>query len=173
MADNTIILNASSSPLSPTDPGVYISSIASTTDNTLHTLVYNSTTSQLNYNTGKTFIIDHPIDQNKHLVHACLEGPEAGVYYRGKGEINNNESVEIDLPSYVSAFARDFTVQITAIYDGKVKVYNVSEVENNKFTVYGENGRFNWLVHALRGEVVVEPNKDEVDVKGSGPYLWI
>jgi hypothetical protein len=49
----------------------------------------------------------------------------------------------------------------------------VSEVENNKFTVYGENGKFNWLVHALRGEVNVEPDKDIVNVKGEGPYLWI
>ena len=35
----------------------------------------------------KTFIIDHPIDKNKYLVHGCLEGPEFGVYYRGKSEI--------------------------------------------------------------------------------------
>jgi hypothetical protein len=38
----------------------------------------------------KTFIIEHPIDTSKYLIHACLEGPEAGVYYRGKATIDNN-----------------------------------------------------------------------------------
>ena len=36
---------------------------------------------------AKTFVIDHPDDENKYLVHVCLEGPEAGVYYRGKAEV--------------------------------------------------------------------------------------
>ena len=34
------------------------------------------------------------------MVHGCLEGPEAGVYYRGKGEIPEGEdSVVITLPN--------------------------------------------------------------------------
>ncbi len=41
------------------------------------------------------------------------------------------------------------------------------------FTVYGEPGPFNWLVHGTRGASNVEPLKSEVDVKGSGPYRWI
>ena len=48
---------------------------------------------------GKSFIIDHPDDSSKYLVHVCLEGPEAAVYYRGKGEITNNNSVVIYLPA--------------------------------------------------------------------------
>ena len=28
----------------------------------------------------KTFIIEHPQDTEKYLIHACLEGPEVGVY---------------------------------------------------------------------------------------------
>ena len=34
-------------------------------------------------------------DKDKYLVHACLEGPEAGVYYRGKDIIQDNEYTEI------------------------------------------------------------------------------
>ena len=30
-------------------------------------------------NTAKTFVIDHPDDTSKYLVHGCLEGPEGGV----------------------------------------------------------------------------------------------
>ncbi len=121
----------------------------------------------------KTFIIDHPNDSTKYLVHVCLEGPEAGVYYRGKGEITNNKSVTITLPEYVHNLASDFTIQLTGIYDDKIKVYNCSEVENNSFHVYGENGEFYWLVHGKRHDINVEPDKESVTVKGTGPYLYI
>lgn len=122
----------------------------------------------------KTFVIDHPLNSDKYLVHACLEGPEAGVYYRGVGEITNGYSVSIQLPDYVEKFASDFSVQVTGIYDGtKVKVYNVSLVEQGSFSVYGVNGVFHWLVLGKRGEIDVEPNKSDVIVRGDGPYLWI
>jgi hypothetical protein len=122
---------------------------------------------------AKSFVIDHPINENKYLVHACLEGPEAGVYYRGEAEITNNKSVTITLPSYVSHIASNFTVQLTSIYDGKIKVYSSSKIQNNEFTVYGENGSFYWTVYGLRTEVDVEPYKSNVNLNGSGPYLWV
>jgi hypothetical protein len=80
-------------------------------------ILVSSTSSSTNWN--KTFIIDHPDDDSKYLVHACLEGPEVGVYYRGKGEITNNEFVEISLPDYVTNLATDFTVQISPIHNSK------------------------------------------------------
>jgi hypothetical protein len=122
----------------------------------------------------KTFVIDHPLYTNKYLVHACLEGPEAGVYYRGVGEITNGHSVSIQLPDYVDALASDFNVQVTGVYDGiKVKAYNVSLVDKGSFTVYGEKGVFHWLVLGKRMDIDVEPNKSDVVVQGEGPYLWI
>ena len=123
----------------------------------------------------KSFVIDHPKEPDtKHLVHVCLEGPEAGVYYRGKGEVTNNESVKIKLPDYVPGWAYDFTVNVTAIYDGKVKFYAVSDVDKNGiFSVYGENGKFNWTAIGKRADINVEPLKTETDVKGFGPYKWI
>jgi hypothetical protein len=128
------------------------------------------------YNTGaKTFVIDHPKDKNKYLVHACLEGPEAGVYYRGKSEITNDEYVEIDLPDYVCELAYNFTIQITPIYKkGRATpIFSTSEIENNKFTVYGTNGAFFWFVQGERNQIDVEPYKSDVEVKGDGPYKWI
>lgn len=122
----------------------------------------------------KTFVIDHPINKNKYLVHGCLEGPESGVYYRGKGEIDNNKNVIIYLPDYIEALATNFTVQITPIYSGKdIKQLYTSEVENNCFTIYGENCTFFWLVQGKRDNIEVEPLKKNVDVKGTGPYRWI
>jgi hypothetical protein len=122
---------------------------------------------------SKTFIIDHPTNENKHLVHVCLEGPEAGVYYRGRGEIINGEYIQVVLPNYVDSLAHDFTVQITPIYSGKIVTLNAGEVENGKFKVYGENSKFHWTVYGKRYDINVEPDKGSVEIKGDGPYLYI
>jgi hypothetical protein len=138
-------------------------------------MTYNTTTSEIQYNTGKTFVIDHPLDTNKYLVHACLEGPEAGVYYRGESEIkiNENEST-IVLPNYVSELAKEFTVQVTPIFDGFFgRNLYCSRVVDGKFTVYGKSGPFFWVVYGKRSNIEVEPVKNEVSLSGSGPYKWI
>jgi len=122
---------------------------------------------------AKTFIIEHPTDIDRYLVHVCLEGPEAGVYYRGKDEIINGTNVTINLPNYASNIANEFTVQITGIYDGKLKNYCCSEIVNNSFDVYGENGKFYWTAYGKRHNIDVEPLKNNVNPQGNGPYLWI
>jgi hypothetical protein len=132
----------------------------------------------------KSFVINHPLNTDKYLVHACLEGPESGVYYRGKGVIENNVSVEIEMPDYASALATDFTIQVTPIFNAsnatvngltKLLVYNVSDIINNRFTVYGENGSFFWTVVGRRMDATfnIEPLKTDVQLKGDGPYLYI
>ena len=50
---------------------------------------------------------------------------------------------------------------------------NTSLVENNRFKVYGDNCDFFWTVFGKRFDVTVEPDKNSVDVKGDGPYLYI
>ena len=125
------------------------------------------------YDSTKTFVIEHPNNVDKFLVHGCLEGPEAGVYYRGKDQIVNNEFVDIELPNYVEKLAKNFTIQINPIYNGKLIMLNSSEVENNKFRVYGENSTFHWIVYGKRHDITVEPDKNSVVLKGSGPYLYI
>ena len=44
----------------------------------------------------KTFNIPHPLKQGYRLIYSCLEGPEIGVYYRGRLKGSNY----IDLPDY-------------------------------------------------------------------------
>ena len=100
---------------------------------------------------GKTFIIDHPIYESKYLIHACLEGPEAGVYYRGKATIENNEFVTIKLPDYVELLASNFTIQITSICN---------------------NGNFYWYVYGTKDNILVEPEKSAINIQGDGPYKW-
>ena len=146
--------------------------------NDYNVLLYNNNTKEVVRSTGttsagKTFIIDHPDDKNKYLVHACLEGPESGVYYRGKSEITNNKYVIVDLPKYVKNLCVEFTIQITQIFNGKHIQLACSEVENNQFIVYGENTKFYYLVQGRRGYINVEPLKSEVNVRGDGPYKYI
>jgi len=50
---------------------------------------------------------------------------------------------------------------------------HVSEVENGKFSVHGENGRFNWTAIGKRSDINVEPLKSQSNIKGFGPYKWI
>ena len=170
---NSIILNASGSELDAANQGFYVKPIQSGASQS-NTLTYNTGTGEIFYNTSKTFVIDHPIEKNKYLVHACMEGPEAGVYYRGKGKIINNDHVKIALPEYVSTLAYDFTIQITPIYDGNKQKsqYFATEVINNSFDVYGDNGEFYWTVYGKRNSIIVEPNKSDIEVKGNGPYKW-
>ena len=120
----------------------------------------------------KSFIIDHPIDLSRYLVHACVEGPEIGVYYRGEATVTDDESVDITLPDYVKYIAYDYTVQITPTTP---TVYSTSEVDNGTgvFTVYGKNGSFYWSVYGTRGTISVDPRRDAIRVKGDGPYKYI
>jgi len=172
---NTIILNASDTELNGSTPSAfYVNPVRNNNTQAANLLTYNTGTSEITYNSGKTFIIDHPTDENKYLVHACLEGPESGVYYRGEGEIVNNETTTIMLPDYVGKFATDFTVQLTTIYTGnKNQTFQSTRVEEGSFKVYGDNGKFFWLVQGKRGDVDVEPLKSNTVVKGDGPYTWI
>jgi hypothetical protein len=180
-SQNSIILNASSNSLNSSATGFYVSPIRnskSTTPNISDngSLQYDINTSEIFYNSSKTFVINHPDDTDKYLVHACLEGPESGVYYRGKNEITNNEYVKVELPLYVKNLASNYTIQITPIGNSKkINNYVVDEVKDGDgyFTVYGDSGKFYWLVHGNREAIDVEPSKTDVCVKGSGPYKWI
>jgi hypothetical protein len=130
---------------------------------------------------GKTFIIDHPTDEKKYLVHACLEGPEVGVYYRGKGEITDDNSTTVYLPGYVSSIANELTIELTAIHSKSTStssskptknIYETSEIENNHFKVYGKNGGFYWSVYGKKNDIIVETEKEAISVRGEGPYKW-
>jgi hypothetical protein len=140
-------------------------------------LIYNTNNNEITYcNDGnKTFVIDHPTDKDRYLVHGCLEGPENGVYYRGTGEILSSFcSTIIDLPTYVNKIANNFTVQITPICnDNNIPHFGASRVENNKFTVFGTEGEFYWQVHGRRSNLIVEPYKSLMTLKGDGPYKWL
>ena len=170
---NSIVINALgdiSNPLvADTSNALFIKPIdISTGINNI--LIYNSNSGKVSYSTAKTFVIDHPLDENRYLVHACLEGPEAGVYYRGISEIINNTSVEIVLPQYCKKF-NNFSIELTPI--GKYVSLYSTEVIANKFQVNGENGEFYYHVFASRQNIDVEPAKQNINVVGQRPYTYV
>ena len=187
---NSIILNATGSGLEQTTPNTFtVAPIRSnaTPDATLNALIYTASTGEITYG-NKTFIIDHPLQPENYLVHACLEGPEAGVYYRGSGSIPVGAAfVEINLPSYADALATEFTVQVTPVIAAEAATFAtlaVSKVEQGKFKVYlkkyekfwtktASAQRFDYVVFGKRVAIDTEPMKTAVNVKGEGPYKWL
>ena len=84
---------------------------------------------------AKSFLIPHPTKPDKKLRHGSLEGPEHGVYVRGK--IKGNV---IELPEYWTKLVDpdSITVQLTPI--GKHQKLYVEDIRDNK--VYIANDGF-------------------------------
>lgn len=58
-----------------------------------HTIHVNGTLSK----TAGAFMIEHPLDSSKNLLHGFIEGPEYGLLYRGKAKLKDGEvTVDID-----------------------------------------------------------------------------
>jgi len=116
------------------------------------------------HTTAKNFAIPHPLRPEERLLHGCLEGPEAGVYYRGEGMLESGTAV-VRLPDYFEALTRpeDRTVQLTA-KGTEPFLLSYEAVANGRFTVHGSNpsGRFAWEVRAVRADIprlAVEPGR--------------
>jgi hypothetical protein len=175
---NSIILNASGNDLFSDASALYVKPVRTFAYGTgMNVLCWTGSTGEVFVNTSKTFVIDHPLDESKYLVHACLEGPEAGVYYRGIDEITEGQKVKLSLPAYVAALATEFTVQVTALAEDEDEEltfgYKVTAVKDSQFTVIGPKGKFSWLVMGKRLPIDVEPSKATSQVRGDGPYTYI
>jgi len=100
--------------------------------------------------TTKSFDIEHPTKEGKRLRHGVLEGPEHGVYVRGK---HNGHIIE--LPDYWTGLVDEdsITVQLTAI--GKAQELYVENIEDNKVYIGSERTIENYFyyVQAERKDV--------------------
>jgi len=108
--------------------------------------------------TSKSFVIDHPTKPDMKLRYGSLEGPENGVYVRGRLKDNN----VIELPDYWTGLVHEdsITVNLTAI--GKGQELWVEDVAENKVTVGGENINCFYTVFAERKDV----ERFEVEYEG-------
>jgi hypothetical protein len=211
-ASQSISVNASTTSLNVTYSGFFARPIrlANSTGitDTPNLLMYDTTNNEICCSTvstvsSKTFVIEHPDDKDKYLVHSCLEGPEAGVYYRGNCEVDefgpdtgsieftddDNEIIyfkKIKLPKYVKNLAKDLTVNVSPLITPQGHLKHriifprivISEIENINdelyFYIYSDKKcKANWMVFGKRHDIEVEVDKTKVKIKGNGPYRWI
>ncbi|MFO0646361.1 MAG: hypothetical protein U0326_08975 [Polyangiales bacterium] len=117
----------------------------------------------------KNFMARHPLaPEEKRLLHATLEGPEAAVYYRGEAELANGVAT-VHLPEYFEALTRreDRSVLVTPRFEGRepISALAASRVVDGRFHVRAIDERnpsqaFYWEVKAVRADVArleVEP----------------
>jgi hypothetical protein len=186
---NSIVLNATGTSLNAVTNALCVKPVRNAADASAGSLLlYNTVSGEFGYSTdntsasNKTFVIQHPDEADKYLVHACLEGPEAGVYYRGEGVISNGEKrVGITLPAYVKNLATELTVHLTPVLNDEdiedetpLNLRSTRVRDDNSFTVYANKPvAFHWLVFGKRGDVKAEVDKSDAVMRGDGPYRWL
>jgi hypothetical protein len=96
---------------------------------------------------SKSFDIPHPTKEGYRLRYGVLEGPEHGVYFRGK-----NTDGFIKLPEYWKGLVHEdsITVHLTPIKEGTT--HFVVDVRDNEIEIDSVNGYINtyFIVHAER-----------------------
>ena len=105
----------------------------------------------------KSFKIQHPLDPNKYLEHGSLEGPEHGIYQRGRG--SGYDKVDIVLPDYFHALSEsDISVIITprvpcSLYVSESSSYSFSVKRINKKFYRKEYIEFDYIVVGERTDI--------------------
>lgn len=84
----------------------------------------------------KNFVIPHPTKEGKQLVHTCLEGPENGVYVRGR-LLNKTE---IQLPEYWTGLVDESTITVSLTPIGAHQDIIVKRVGDNKIYLQAKPG---------------------------------
>jgi len=84
--------------------------------------------------TTKSFIIDHPTKPNTLLKHGSLEGPEFGVYVRGR-----TSSKIIELPEYWTKLVDPATITVNLTPIGNYQKLYVEKIESNCVYINGDD----------------------------------
>jgi hypothetical protein len=146
----------------------YATSFGSTTGFGATTLlVYNPSTTRLGigttspqYNlhvigdfaaTSKSFVIDHPTKSGKKLRYASLEGPEQGVYVRGRSQ----ETI-IELPEYWTALVDENSITVNLTPIGHSAMPRVESINQNIVNVFSkEDGDLDYYytIYAERKDI--------------------
>lgn len=118
----------------------------------------------INPQAWKGFDIKHPNKENHRLRHICLEGPEAGVYIRGK--LNGTNIIK--LPEYWKGLIDYDTITVNLTPYGSKDELFVKDVDEDRIIVSGNrltNVKCFYDVHASRidGEPLI------VEYEGSTP----
>ena len=105
--------------------------------------------------TTKSFVIDHPTKPGMKLRYGSLEGPENGVYVRGKLTGTNI----IELPEYWTKLVDPDSITVSLTSIGKHQDLYVADISNNVVTV----GNGNILNKAINCFYVVYGERCDVE----------
>lgn len=83
--------------------------------------------------TTKSFLIDHPTKPGMKLRYGSLEGPENGVYVRGRLKGNN----KIELPDYWTGLVDEDSITVNLTPIGKHQDLYVEDIKDNNVIVGG------------------------------------
>jgi hypothetical protein len=95
----------------------------------------------------KSFDIEHPTKPDMRLRYGSLEGPENGVYVRGK-----SKEKTIELPDYWTGLVHEDTITASLTAIGSGTLY-VKEVINNTVIVGGTAKEFFFTIYGERKDV--------------------
>jgi hypothetical protein len=111
--------------------------------------------------TTKSFKIDHPLDpKNSYLEHGSLEGPEHGIYQRGRA--SGYKEVEVLLPDYFIALSEEnYSILITPRINAHLYVSNSNKtcfkVKRIGGSIFSKQYiEFDYFVVAERKDVKIE-----------------
>jgi hypothetical protein len=96
-------------------------------------IYFNASTGTI-FATSKSFSIPHPTKEDKRLVYGSLEGPENGVYVRGRTQTNI-----IELPDYWIKLVDENTITVNLTPIGKHQKLYVDKIEGNKVYIFNDN----------------------------------
>ena len=99
--------------------------------------------------TTKSFLINHPTKEGMKLRYASLEGPENGVYVRGRLKDSN----VIELPDYWTGLVDEDTITVNLTAIGKSQNLWVEDIVGNTIVIGGENVNCFYTVFAERKDV--------------------
>jgi len=97
--------------------------------------------------TSKSFVIDHPVKPNYMLEYGSLEGPEFGVYYRGRVQ-----SDTITLPDYWSSLVRDGTITVQLTPNGSFQHLYVVSTSLTEIKIGAADGETIDCYYVIYGE---------------------
>ena len=104
----------------------------------------------------KSFVIPHPTQEGKTLQHGSLEGPEHGVYHRGRITGSDNMGVSIELPEYWTELVDEDTISVQLTANGDFQMLYVEKIEDNRVFVGNaadEGIDCFYLIHGERKDV--------------------
>jgi hypothetical protein len=99
---------------------------------------------------SKSFDIPHPTKEGWRLRYGVLEGPEHGVYFRGRIQ----EDV-IELPDYWKELIKEDSISVVLTPIGSANIHFVVKIEENKIFIDSQNSEIDayFTVNAERKDV--------------------